>query len=224
MPSSSERYHEALALFKEQKFPEAVERLESLLRDDPSYEDTYEALSILYSKSGELDKAIETARAWIRLNPHSKMGHVNLSRFYAAKGLIAEAEHEQGEARRLSWIEELKEKKLKLPKINPLEKIERFKKVIALDPGDVLGYYSLGDAFLENKMFREASQAFLKAVEVDPGHSSSYWGLGQAFQALDEKEKAKGAFEMGIRVADAKGDRMTQKKMEARLRQLTEGQ
>ena len=217
---SQNLYQEALELFKEKKFLQAIRKLESLLEIDPASEDAHEALSILYSKVDRLDDAIETAKQWIRLNPQSKMAHTNLSRFYVAKGMIAEAEHEQGEARRLGWIEELKEKKMKMPKVDPKEKIERFKKVIALDPNDVLGYYSLGDAYLENGMNREAAEAFEKAVQVDPGHSSSYWGLGQAYQTLGEKEKAVEIFKKGISVAESKGDLMTQKKMEARLRQL----
>lgn len=215
-------YEEALNLFKEQKLPEAIQKLEVLLQNDPAFEDAYEALAIFYSKANRLEEAIETAKKWIRLNPQSKMAHVNLSRFYVAQGLIAEAEQEQGEARRLSWIEELKEKKLKMPKVDPKEKIERFKKVIALDPKDVLGYYSLGEAYLENGLIPEAAETFAKGLEVDPQHSSSYLGLGTSHQALGEKEKAMKIFKKGIAVAEERGDIMTQKKMQARLRQLSD--
>ena len=219
--SSQKLYEEALELFKNQKLAEAIQKLEGLLQKDPAFDDAYEALAILYSRAERLDDAIETAKKWIRLNPQAKMAHTNLSRFYVQKGMIAEAEQAQGEARKLSWIEELKQKKMAIPKIDPKEKIERFKKVIALDPNDVLGYYSLGDVYLENGMNREAAEAFEKAVQVDPGHSSSYWGLGQAYQALGEKEKAVEIFTKGISVAETKGDVMTQKKMQARLRQLS---
>jgi len=221
-PSSSQKlYQEALALFKERKLSEAVRKAKALLKKDPAFEDGYEALAIFYSKVDRLDDAIETAKKWIRLNPRSKMAHTNLSRFYVQKGMIAEAEHEQGEARRLGWIEELSEKKMKMPVVNPMEKIERFKKVIALDPNDVLGYYSLGDVYLEMARYPEAAQIFTQGLAVDPTHSSSYYGLGQAYQALGEKEKAKEVFQKGIRVADERGDVMTRKKMEARLRQLS---
>ena len=218
---SQKTYQEALDDFKNKNLIAAIQKLESLLQADPSFEDGYEALAICLSKADRKDDAVETAKQWIRLNPRSKMAHVNLSRFYMEKGLIAEAEHEQAEARRLSWIEELKEKKMKMPKVNPEEKIERFKKVIELDPRDVLGYYSLGDAYLENARFREASEAFLQALKADPNHSSSYLGLGQAYQALGENELAKEILQKGIKVAEERGDMMPQKKMEARLLQLS---
>lgn len=148
------------------------------------------------------------------------MARTNLSRFYLQKGMIAEAEHEQGEARKLSWIEELKQKKMAMPKINYEERIERYKKVIELDPSDILGYYTLGDTYLEMKQYAEAAEIFEKGLKVDAKHSSTYWGLGQAYQALGEKGKAAEIFRKGVAVADEKGDVMTQKKMEARLRQL----
>ncbi len=214
-------YQEALQAFKNQNLPEAIQKLQSLLKEDPAAEDGFEALAICLAKTGELDQAVETTKAWIRLNPLSKMAHVNLSRFYMEKGLIAEAEHEQAEARRLSWIEELKQKKIQLPKTDPKEKIERYKKVIAFDPKDVLGYYSLGDTYFENALYREAVEIFSKGLEVDPSHSSSYLGLGQSLQALGENEKASEVFRKGIKVSEERGDMMPQKKMEARLRQLS---
>ena len=221
MESSPELYNEAIAFFKEGEFEKAVQNLEALLKENSTFEDAYEALGIIYQRLNRLDEAIEVTKKWVVLNPHALMAHTNLSRFYVAKGMIAEAEHEQGEARRLSWIDELKKKKMAMPKVDPKEKIERFKKVIAFDPKDVLGYYSLGETYLENKMWKEAVEIFTQGLAVDPEHSSSYLGLGSAYQALNEKEEAKEVFEKGVAVADKRGDVMAQKKMQARLTQLS---
>ena len=221
LPPSQKLYDEALALYRDEKIIEAIQKLESLLQGDPTFEDAYEALSILYQRSERLDKAIETAKKWIRLNPHAIMAHTNLSRFYVAKGMIAEAEHEQGEARRLGWIEELKKKKMDMPKVDPKEKIDRYNKVIELDPNDVLGYYCLGEAFLENGLSQEAVEAFSRGLSVDPNHSSSYLGLGQAYQAMGKHQEARESFQKGIIVAEERGDMMPLKKMQARLAQLS---
>jgi len=218
---SRKLYEEALALFRKENIAQAIQKLETLVRDDPAFEDAYEALAILYQRSERLEDAIETAKKWIRLNPRAIMAHTNLSRFYLAKGMIAEAEHEQGEARRLGWIEELTKKKMALPKVDPKEKIERYKKAIELDPADILGYYTLGETYLENGMNREAIEAFSRGLAVNPSHSSSYLGLGQAYQALGEKERAKEVFLKGTLVAEGQGDIMPLKKMQARLSQLS---
>ena len=148
------------------------------------------------------------------------MAHTNLSRCFVAKGMILEAEHEQAEARRLTWKAELKSKKKDMPKIDYEEQIARFKEVIDLDPADVLGYFSLGNAYLDSGRKREAMETFEKAVEVDPQHSSSYLGLGLSLESLGDLEKAKKIYARGIKVAEGRGDMMTQKKMESHLRRL----
>lgn len=218
-PEPNKSYREALTLFRLEKFVEAAEILEKLVGQDPAWEDPLEALAVTYSKLKRPDDALRTAQQWVRLNPNAVMAHTNLSRFYLEKGMIAEAEKEQAEARRLGWVEELKQKKLALPPSDPKEKIERFKKVIALDPHDVLGYYSLGEAYLENDFPKEAAEIFKKGLAVDPGHSASYYGLGQAYEAAKEFSRASETYTLGIKIAGEKGDVMTQKKMEARLRQ-----
>ena len=217
MSDPKKEYEEALALFRRENITAAVAKLESILARDPAFEDACEALALLYQRLDRLEEAIEMAKRWVRLNPTAIMAHTNLSRFYMAKGMIAEAEHEQAEARRLGWIQELKQKKMTLPKVDLEEKIGRFKKVIALDPEDVLGYYSLGDAYVESRRYREAVEIFSKGLEKDPRHSSSYLGLGQAYEALGEKEKAAEIFRKGIAVADEKGDMVPLRKMQARL-------
>src|SRR5690349_2045125 len=126
------------------------------------------------------------------------MAHTNLSRCYVAKGMIAEAEHEQAEARRLTWKAELKSKKAVMPKADYDAQIERYKKIIEFDPADVLGYFSLGTVYLECGRKREALDTFEKAVQVDPKHTASYLGLGQALESLGDVEKAKKIYRQGI--------------------------
>ncbi|HXV27380.1 MAG TPA: tetratricopeptide repeat protein, partial [bacterium] len=139
-----------------------------------------------------------------------------------AKEMIMEAEKEQAEARRLTWKAELKTKKQQMPKINYEEQIERFKQVIALDPKDVLGYFSLATAYLDSGNARDAADIFEKAIEIDPKHSSSYLGFGLALEQLGDREKCREIYLKGIRVAEASGDMMPQRKMESRLKILNE--
>ena len=213
-------YHSALADYRENKLEDAAVKLRSAISANPKFEDAYEALGVLLFNQKKWDEAVSVIRQWIQINPDSIMAHTNMSRCLAAKGMILEAEQEQAEARKLTWKAELKAKKMEMPKVNLDAQIERFKKVIEFDPEDVLGYFSLGNAYLDAGKKREAVDTFEKAVAVDPNHSASYLGFGQALEALGDKEKAKKIYLQGIKVADAKGDMMTQKKMESRLRNL----
>ena len=168
-----------------------------------------------------------------KISPNHIMARANLSRFYAQKGMILEAEHEQAEARRLSWKAELQAQKTaghikeKTPEEEAKDRekevqnrIERYQKVIELDPNDVLGYFSLGTALMETRRFEEARHALEKAISVDLKHSPSYFNLGVVLESLNQKEAAVQIYEKGIRVADSRGDIIPLRKMEARLRML----
>lgn len=210
-------YHEALQNHRENQNDQAIENLNRVLQAAPNFEDAYEALSVILYNLKKYDDAIAIIKKWIAINPNSIMSHTNLSRCYVAKGMIAEAEQEQSEARRLTWKAELKGKKMEMPKVDFEAQIARFKKVIDLDPNDVLGYFSLGNAYLDSGRKREAVDTFEKAVSVDPKHSSSYLGLGMALESLGDFEKAKKIYLQGIKVAEERGDMMTEKKMQSRL-------
>lgn len=224
MHSPLELYQSALKDFEFNHLDLATGKLRDALKIDPAFENAFEALSVIQYHQKKFDESIATIKEWIRVNPHSIMAQTNLSRAYLGKGMILEAEQAQGEARRLTWQAELRGKKKESPATNYKALIDRYKQVIALDPADVLGYFSLGTAYMEADMKRDAADTFEKAVEVNAKHSSSYLGLGQALTALGDKEKAKKIYQSGIKVAETQGDVMTQKKMEAHLRNLESDQ
>lgn len=226
-------YQEALDLYHSGNLAQAIAKLEESVTLDPVFSDGLETLGILYSKADRLDDAIETMKRLAKVSPNHVMAHANLSRFYVQKGMILEAEQEQAEARRLSWKAELKSqknetgKREQTPEEDARERekeiagrLERYRKVIQLDPNDVLGYFSLGSAYLDASRLEDAREAFEKAIQVDPKHSPSFFSLGLALETLGRKPQAIDIYERGIKVADIKGDIIPLRKMEARLKML----
>lgn len=214
----SPAFFAALDSYRQNRIEEAVEKLNAIIREQPAFDDAYEALSVILYNEKRYDESIAVLKRWIISNPNTIMAHTNLSRCYVAKGMILEAEHEQAEARKLTWKAELKEKKLAIPKVDYEEKIARYKQIIEMDPADVLGYFSLGSVYLEAGRKREAMDTFEKAVSVNPSHTASYDGLGQALEALGDLEKAAEVYKQGIKTGERQGDMMPQKRMESRLR------
>ncbi len=234
LPEGLSKFHKALHLFKENKFDESAKVLEEVLAKNPNDQDALEALGVIYGKLDRLDDAIGLMKRLVKINPDHIMAHSNLSMFYMLKKMIQEAEVEQAEARRLSWKAELKAKKMSDSDIQKLSledektqaeailrKIEQYKKVIEFDPKDVLGYFTLGTAFMQAKRYQEAADTFKKAVEVGPEHSPSYSGYGEALEALGKTQEAIQIYKAGVPVADKKGDIIPLRKMENRLRKLT---
>lgn len=220
--NSETLYKEALDDFKNDRSEEACLKLTQAIQIEPQFEDGYEALAVILINREKIDEALDVLKKWLQINSSAVMAYTNLSRCLMRKGLIQEAEDAQAKAATLGWrlAAGLKPNAAEPPKVDYMEKIERFKKVIELDPADVLGYFSLGNAYLDAYKKDLARQTFEKAVQIDPEHSSSYYGLGQAWEALGQKEKALEIYKQGITAADKKGDIMTQRKMEARIRKL----
>ncbi|HCM43040.1 MAG TPA: hypothetical protein DIS66_07005 [Candidatus Omnitrophica bacterium] len=216
-----ELFKQALLHFKNGQTEEACKKLSHTIEIDSKFEDGYEALAVILINQDKISEAVQIIAEWLKINPNAVMAYTNLSRCLMRQGKIPEAEEAQAKAATLGWRQAAGLKPQAEPAaVDNLEKIERFKKVIELDPADVLGYFSLGNAYLDAYKKDLARQTFEKAVQVDPEHSSSYYGLGQAWEALGNKEKATEIYKQGITVADKKGDMMTQRKMEARLRTL----
>ncbi len=199
---------------------QATEKLRRALELAPHSEDAYEMLAVLLYNEKQYEASLEVLHRWVKLNPRAIMAQTNLSRCYVAKGMIMEAEAAQAEARKLGWMAELASKKAAVPAPDFEERIARYKKVIAFDPADVLGYFSLGSVYLESGKPRDAADTFEKAVAANPGHSASYFGWGQALEALGDKAKARKIYTRGIEAAGKSGDMLTQKKMESRLNTL----
>jgi len=214
-------FQAALLHHKNGQTNEACKKLSHALEMDSKFEDGYEALAVILINQDKISEAVQIIAEWLKINPNAVMAYTNLSRCLMRQGKIPEAEEAQAKAATLGWRQAAGLKPQAEPAaVDNLEKIERFKKVIELDPADVLGYFSLGNAYLDAYKKDLARQTFEKAVQVDPEHSSSYYGLGQAWEALGNKEKAVEIYKQGITVADKKGDMMTQRKMEARIRNL----
>ncbi|MBP9865697.1 MAG: tetratricopeptide repeat protein [Candidatus Omnitrophica bacterium] len=213
-------YNEALKDHARGDLVASQTKLQQALTLSPDYEDALEALAVLLFNVKHYDESITVIRRWIKINPNAIMAQTNLSRCYVAKGMILEAENAQAEARRLSWKSELETKKKDMPAPDFEDRITRYKKVIGYDPKDVLGYFSLGSVYLEASRFRDAADVFEKGIEVDPTHSASYLNWGIAVQGLGDKIKAQKIWLNGIEAAKARGDMLTEKKMESHLRAL----
>ena len=113
MPDKEELYDEAVDLFADDKFDEAIELYKKALAEDPKYGDAAHGLALCYKAKGDLDAAIEATNQYVKHEPEDILAFTNLSMFYQQKGMIKEAEAAGAEARRLDWKRQLREAKNK---------------------------------------------------------------------------------------------------------------
>jgi tetratricopeptide (TPR) repeat protein len=111
MPDKEELYDQAVDLYADDKYDEAIEVYTKALEIDPHYSDAMHGIAMCYQAKGDLDSAIELTRKYIEQEPEDILAFTNLSMFYQKKGMIQEAEAAGAEARRLDWKRQLKEGK-----------------------------------------------------------------------------------------------------------------
>jgi tetratricopeptide (TPR) repeat protein len=113
MPDKEDLCDEAVDLFADDKFDEAIELYKKALEIDPKFADAAQGLALCYKAKGDLDTAIAVTNEYVKHEPEDILALTNLSMFYQQKGMIKEAEAAGAEARRLDWKRQLKEGKPK---------------------------------------------------------------------------------------------------------------
>ena len=80
--------------------------------------------------------------------------------------------------------------------------------------------FGLGKAYLDQQQAALAITHFEQCVQQDPQYSAAWQLLGQAYVDHNALEKAREAWQQGMAVAAAKGDKQAEKIMQVFLRRL----
>lgn len=91
--------------------------------------------------------------------------------------------------------------------------IENFEKMLAAGRDNALLRFTLGNAYLSAGDVISAVPHLQKAVEHDPNYSAAWKLLGKALNESGDAQAALAAYQQGIQVAEAKGDKQAAKEM-----------
>ncbi len=206
----------------------AIDILREAVLLHPVFEDAYEALGVILNRHHRVDEAIHYMKILAALNPACIMAHTNLSVFYVAKGMIAEAEEEKAKAavlqlRRTSEArraEDVAAEERERIRREALERIAMFKEVLEIDPDDPMATFGAGMAHMQLSEFAEATPYLERATQVQKDYSVAFLNLGKCHEFQGNRELAIAAFRKGIEAAGRKGDLMPLREMERRLKAL----
>ena len=98
--------------------------------------------------------------------------------------------------------------------------IENFEKMLAAGKDNALLRFSLGNAYLGAGDAVKAAPHLQKAVEHDPGYSAAWKLLGRALNETGDTPAALAAYQQGIRVAEARGDKQAAKEMSVFVKRI----
>jgi Flp pilus assembly protein TadD len=105
MPDLQEQYDQAMFLFSQGEFAQAIARFQELLEKEPEHFDAQLSLGMARLRAGDIQAAIYEGHKAEKLRPHDQLVHTNLSLFYVKAGDKAKAEHHALQARIASWRE-----------------------------------------------------------------------------------------------------------------------
>ena len=99
MPAIETLYDEAIQVQQQGDLDGAIEKLQGLLTQDPSYALAHAALSVFYGKLEKYDQAIEHAGKVCELEPEDPFSFIAMSLICQQAGRIPEAERAMMQAR-----------------------------------------------------------------------------------------------------------------------------
>jgi len=98
--------------------------------------------------------------------------------------------------------------------------IDNMEAMLAQGQDNALLRFSLGQAYFNDKQYQHAIKHLAAAVEHDPDYSAAWKIYGKALAQDAQNDAAIHAYEKGIAVAEAKGDKQAAKEMQVFLKRL----
>lgn len=99
-------------------------------------------------------------------------------------------------------------------------RIDRFKSITDADPQNELGFLSLGRAYVEGGMYKDAIPALMRALQLKPDFSQAYVSLAEAQRGVGDPEGAINTLSRGYKIAHDNGDLMPRNQMADMLKEL----
>ena len=95
-----------------------------------------------------------------------------------------------------------------------------FEAMLAQGRDNALLRFSLGNEYLKQGDAAKAAEHLRRAVEHDPKYSAAWKLLGKALNDANNLDEALAAYQQGIAVAEARGDKQAAKEMGVFVRRI----
>jgi len=103
---------------------------------------------------------------------------------------------------------------------SPGAALASFEKILAAGKDSALLRFSIGNEYLKIDDAARAVEHLARAVALDPNYTAAWKLYGKALAAANRPGDALAAYNSGIAVAHAKGDKQAEKEMQVFARRL----
>ena len=98
--------------------------------------------------------------------------------------------------------------------------VTRLEGLLAKGQDSALLRFGLGSAYFNHKNYEQAVVHLTVCIEQAPDHSAAWKLLGRSYQTLGQKDDAQQAFDQGLQVAQANGDKQVEREILVFIKKL----
>jgi Tfp pilus assembly protein PilF len=98
---------------------------------------------------------------------------------------------------------------------------DNLEKMLAAGRDSAMLRFGLGSAYFNQRQFVEAAEHLRACIEQDSNYTAAYKLLGKALMKSQQPELARQVFDQGLPVAQAQGDKQTEREISAFLAKLS---
>lgn len=196
-------YLRAISYMQKDKPQEALLNLQEAVKLNPSDPRFFDAMGLVYFSTETFDKAEESYREAIKVDPKYTDAHHNLGVLYNHLGRYDEA---------ISEFELVLQDELYRNRANTLNALgwayhkkadyknaeDAFKKTIKHDRLYLIAYDNLGKVYIDSKRYDEAVAILEQVLKLESNYPEARLDLGIAYLKLGKTDEAKTEFERAI--------------------------
>ena len=196
-------YNWGLALDRQGKVTEAIERYQAALRLNPNYADAHNSVGAALANQGKVAEAIEHYQTALRLRPDFAEAHGNLGAALAQQGMLAEANDRYRQALQIkpdyadahgNWGNALA-RQGKLAEAN-----EHYRQALQIKPDYADAHFNWGNALARQGELAEAIAHYQQALQIEPDSAQAHTNWGNVLAQQGKLDEAIAHYQQALQI------------------------
>ena len=196
-------YNWGLALDRQGKVTEAIERYQAALRLNPNYADAHNSVGAALANQGKVAEAIEHYQTALRLRPDFAEAHGNLGAALAQQGMLAEANDHYRQALQIkpdyadahgNWGNALA-RQGKLAEAN-----EHYRQALQIKPDYADAHFNWGNALARQGELAEAIAHYQQALQIEPDSAQAHTNWGNVLAQQGKLDEAIAHYQQALQI------------------------
>ena len=198
---NTNKFSLAMSLHQQERFTEAAELYEDILKTEPQHIDALHFLGVLKGQLGEAQAAVDLIKQSLALHPDNAAAYSNLAMMYQTLNRFDEA---------LICYDKLliltpKDLTTLLARSNLLlllvrldEALTGFEQILTFKPDSIEAFLGRGSALQLLERFDDALFNYNRALVINPNHAELLFGYANVLYKLKRKEDALNAYNRSL--------------------------